>query len=239
MDEEELGAWSSCLCWEISSGSIRTGEMKIASVWNRAWSKAIKIGLNPRMTLCRSDSFDSLFRNSEGSQSLRLILFWQQCQQRKPREFQRRYQETSAQSVLAPKNTETHEGKPSSQNRDWTVGRELHWGQKSSINICSANVRAASGACPHMAVKGWVEGTTLLGIHSPYPSAPLPAFSVLKFLSTWLNPQGLELSVQEKYKHFACCSLLIYSTMTPFFLSIECLYHQQRNTCYLLNRALQ
>lgn len=175
------------------------------------------------MTLCRSDSSDCLFRNSECSQGLRLIPFWQQCQQRKPREFQWRYHETSTQSVLAPQNAETHEGKPSSQNRDWTVGRELHWGQKSSTNICSANAPAASDACPHMAMKSWADGTTLLGIHSPYPPAPLPAFSVLKLLSTWLNPGGLELSVQEKYKCFACCSLPTYSAMTPFFYSTECL----------------
>lgn len=40
------------------------------------------------MTLCRSNSFDSLFRNSECSKGLRLIPFWQQCQQKQPREFQ-------------------------------------------------------------------------------------------------------------------------------------------------------
>lgn len=191
------------------------------------------------MTLCRSDSLDCLFRNRECSQGLRLIPFWQQCQQRKPREFQCRYQETSAQYVLAPQNTETHEDKPLSPNRGRTVGRELHRGQKCSTDICSANAPAASDARPHTAAKGWADGTTLLGIHSPYLPAPLPASSVLKFLSTWLNPRGPELLVQEKYKHFACCSLPISSTTTPVVFSVERLCYPQRNTCYVLNRASQ
>lgn len=124
------------------------------------------------MTLCRSKSFDSLFRNSECSKGLRLIPFWQQCQQKQPREFQCR----DAHNVFYLHKVLKH----MRVNLHWTVGRELHWGQKSSTNICSANAAAASHVCPHMAVQGWADGTTLPGIHSPQPPAHLtsPFFSL-------------------------------------------------------------
>lgn len=66
---------------------------------------------------------------------------------------------------------------------------------------------------PHMCVPIWLcrvgpmephcQGFTH---HNLLPTSP-PPFSLLKYLSTWLNPRGLELSVQEQCKQFACCSL--------------------------------
>lgn len=57
--------------------------------------------------------------------------------------------------------------------------------------------------------------------HNLLPTSP-PPVSLLKYLSTWLNPGGLELSVQEQCKQFACCSLPLHSTMTPFPFSMGC-----------------
>jgi len=181
------------------------------------------------MTLCRSNSFNSLFRNSECFQGLRLIAFWQQCQQRKPREFQCRYQETSTQSVLAPQNTETHEGKPSSQNRlncgqEAPLGSEILYQHLLCKCFCSLRCVPSHG-CEGL---GWWNY-----IASTYTPAPLPAFSVLKFLSTWLNPRRLEPSVQEKYTFLAH----IQYNDTIFFLSWISLPPTKEH--YVLNRALQ
>lgn len=84
---------------------------------------------------------------------------------------------------------------------------------------------------PHMCVPIWLcrvgpmephcQGFTH---HNLLPTSP-PPFSLWKYLSTWLNPQGLELSVQEQCKQFACCSLPLHSTMTPFPFSMGCLCH--------------
>lgn len=189
------------------------------------------------MTLCRSKSFDSLFRNSECSKGLRLIPFWQQCQQKQPREFQCRdaHNVFYLHKVLKHMRVNLH---PRTETELWA-------GSSTGVRNPLPTSALQMLQQPHMCVPIWLCRVGLMEPHCQgfthhnlLPTSP-PPFSLWKCLSTWLNPQGLELSVQEQCKQFACCALPLHSTMIPFSSSMGSFCHQKRNTCYALNRELQ